>query len=248
MSFRGISVVNINKIYNNTLILDNLSFKIPAGETLSIIGPSGCGKTTLLYILSGLEKATSGDVSLYSKKIAFILQDYGLFPWKTVEENILLPLLLQSTPITEQKKALKEMLEELQLVGLEKRYPIQLSGGQRQRVAIGRALVTKPDILLMDEPFCSLDAITRERLQNTLLQIWQHRKITFVLVTHDIIEATFLGKYIMVLKPTPSPSMYWIENSTFSTENCRNHETFFKITSKLQQLLIPIPSCNKENI
>lgn len=248
MSFHGISVGNINKIYNNTLILHNLSFKIPAGETLSIIGPSGCGKTTLLYILSGLEKATSGDVSLYSKKIAFILQDYGLFPWKTVEENILLPLLLQSTPITEQKKALKEILEELQLVGLEKRYPVQLSGGQRQRIAIGRALVTKPDILFMDEPFCSLDAITRERLQNTLLQIWQHRKITFVLVTHDIIEATVLGKYIMALTPTPSPSMHWIENSTFSTEYCRSHETFFKITSKLQQLLIPTPSSNKENI
>lgn len=244
MSFYGISVTNLYKVYNNLQILHNLSFNVPAGETLSIIGPSGCGKTTLLYLLSGLEKTTSGQVSLYSKNIAFILQDYGLFPWKTVEENIRLPLLLQSIPLTEQKEALEEILEELQLIGLEKRYPIQLSGGQRQRVAIGRALVTRPDILLMDEPFCSLDAITRERLQNTLLQIWQHRKITFVLVTHDIIEATFLGKYIMVLTPYPSPSMHWIENSTFSTEHCREHEAFFKLTSQLQQLLIPIPNCN----
>lgn len=242
MNAHSISVSNLYKLHNNQPIIKNLSFNLPAGETLSIIGPSGCGKTTLLYLLAGLEKPTSGNISIGDKKrIAFILQDYGLFPWKTVEENIVLPLMLQGISQCIQQKKLKEILEELRLIGLEKRYPVQLSGGQRQRVAIGRALITQPDVLLMDEPFCSLDAITREHLQNTILQIWQQRKLTFILVTHDIIEAVFLGKYIMVLTPYPSHTVYWLENSTFSNKHCREHKDFFKLTSQLQQILTETP-------
>lgn len=248
MSGIAISVKNLYKIYTDHIILNDLSFDLPAGETLSIIGPSGCGKTTLLYLLAGLEKPTSGLVSSRKpKRIAFILQDYGLFPWKTVEENILLPLSLKSVSQSEQKRALKKILIELQLKGLEKRYPIQLSGGQRQRVAIGRALITKPEVLLMDEPFCSLDAITRERLQHTILRIWQHRKLTFVIVTHDIIEAVLLGKNIMVLTPSPSLSMHWLDNPTFNTDHCQEHENFFKLTTQLQQMLVPPLHCNNDN-
>ena len=155
----GIAVRDLSKGYGEGPVLDGLSFNLPSGETLSVIGPSGCGKSTLLYLLAGLDKpdrgtVSTGEVSRRDKgRISFILQDYGLFPWKTVQENLSLPLELQGVAPSTRRKAVADMLDELGLGGLGMRYPAQLSGGQRQRVAIGRALITDPDILLMDEPF-----------------------------------------------------------------------------------------------
>ncbi len=234
-----ISIDNVYKIHGNNTILNNISFNLCLGEPISIIGPSGCGKTTLLYLLAGLDKPTSGKISIdYSKlKIAFILQDYGLFPWKTVEKNILLPLELKKTHPNIQKNTLKKIVKELKLDGLEKRYPMQLSGGQRQRVAIGRALIKKPDILLMDEPFSSLDAITRKHLQNTIIQLWKHRKITIITVTHSISEAVFLGKQILVLTQPPHQKMHILNNPIFNVEHNREHEEFFKLTVHIQRML-----------
>ena len=217
----GIAVRDLSKGYGEGPVLDGLSFDLPSGETLSVIGPSGCGKSTLLYLLAGLDKpdrgtVSTGEVSRRDKgRISFILQDYGLFPWKTVQENLSLPLELQGVAPSTRRKAVADMLDELGLGGLGMRYPAQLSGGQRQRVAIGRALITDPDILLMDEPFSSLDALPREPLQTTVLSLWQRRRPTCVLVTHNVPEAVFLGKHVMVMNGHPARNVMWLENPCF---------------------------------
>lgn len=174
-------VVSLSKRFGQNTVLSDISFTLPAGSSLSIIGPSGCGKSTLLSIIAGLTKAGEGQVMLPpSWKTAFILQDYGLFPWKSVRDNLALPLQLRGVGRAERFAAADAMQKELGLEGLEQRFPVQLSGGQRQRVAIGRALISRPDLLLMDEPFAALDAITREHLQNLLLDVWQRRRMSFM--------------------------------------------------------------------
>ena len=236
----GVQAQNLSKIFGNTPVLEDLSFTLSAGETLSVIGPSGCGKSTLLYLLAGLEVPSSGSVStgdVSKGRIAFILQDYGLFPWKTVEQNLALPLELQGISTSQQRHATAAMLDELGLSGLEKRYPVQLSGGQRQRIAIGRALITQPDILLMDEPFSSLDALTREYLQTTVLDLWHRHRPTCVLVTHSVPEAVFLGKKIMVLSGRPARQILWLDNPCFGDSSCREQETYFSLTRQVYTAL-----------
>ena len=170
----GIAVRNLSKGYGEGPVLDGLSFDLPSGETLSVIGPSGCGKSTLLYLLAGLDKpdrgtVSTGEVSRRDKgRISFILQDYGLFPWKTVQENLSLPLELQGAAPPTRRKAVADMLDELGLGGLGMRYPAQLSGGQRQRLAIARALVRHPEILLFDDSFSALDTTTDFNLRTAL--------------------------------------------------------------------------------
>ena len=228
-------VRGLTRDYGGGPVLSDLSFGLAAGDSLAVIGPSGCGKSTLLYLLAGLDAPQSGSVALSGQggkdpRVAIILQDYGLFPWKTVWENIALPLELAGRSRQERQRAVTAMLNELQLEGLEARYPDQLSGGQRQRVAIGRALVTGPDILLMDEPFSSLDAITREQMQNLVLHLWQRRRMTFVLVTHSVSEAAFLGKRVMVLGGSPARMTLWLDNPLFGDPDCRAREEYFALT------------------
>ena len=246
MSGCALSVENLRKSYGREPVLDGLDFTLPAGETLSVIGPSGCGKSTLLFLLAGLD-APSGGLVRYGEtpfspqrgegRIAFILQDYGLFPWKTVEENIALPLELRGMVRAERKRRAAAMLEELELNGLEKRYPVQLSGGQRQRVAIGRALITEPELLLMDEPFSSLDALTREHLQTVVLGLWQRRRPTCVLVTHNVAEALFLGKHVMVLNGRPASNVLWLANPCFGDADRRESEAWFTLTRQVYTAL-----------
>ena len=222
-SAAAITVRELGKNYGNGPVLDGLSFDLPAGETLSVIGPSGCGKSTLLYLLAGLDLPDTGTVDTgvasrrHKGKISFILQDYGLFPWKSIGDNLALPLELQGVPHSARYTAVTNMLAELGLSGLERRFPSQLSGGQRQRVAIGRALISEPDILLMDEPFSSLDALTREHLQTVVMTLWQRRRPTCVLVTHNIPEAVFLGSHIMVMGGRPARQVLWLDNPCFGS-------------------------------
>lgn len=240
----SIEVNALSKAFNSTQVLKNLSFSVPAGESLSIIGRSGCGKSTLLYLLAGLLQADTGSIVLGATadtgdlakppRTSIVLQDYGLFPWKTVAENIILPLKLRKEPASFCKEALQEMLTELDLQGLAKRYPAELSGGQRQRVALGRALIEKPDLLFLDEPFSSVDAITREHLQNLVLELWARYKFTYVLVTHSVPEAVFLGKNIMVLKGSPAQKGAYLENPYFGDANCRKDEKYFNLTCQVQ--------------
>lgn len=215
----GISVRDLAKGYGEGPVFDGLSFDLPAGETLSVVGPSGCGKSTLLYLLAGLDKPDRGTVrtgnAAKEGRISFILQDYGLFPWKTVAANLALPLELRGEDRARRREAVDAMLEELGLGGLGPRFPAQLSGGQRQRVAIGRALITAPEILLMDEPFSSLDALTREHLQAAVLSLWRRRRPTCVLVTHNVSEAVFLGRHVMVLSGHPARKTLWLDNPCF---------------------------------
>ena len=239
----GIAVRDLSKGYGEGPVLDGLSFDLPDGETLSVIGPSGCGKSTLLYLLAGLDKpdrgtVRTGDVGRRDNgRISFILQDYGLFPWKTVRENLALPLELQGLSSDRRREAVAAMLEELGLAGLGERYPAQLSGGQRQRIAIGRALITDPDILLMDEPFSSLDALTREHLQTTVLSLWQRRRPTCVLVTHNVPEAVFLGKHVMVMNGRPARNVMWLENPCFGDAEARGEDRYFTLTKRVYAAL-----------
>lgn len=223
-------------------VLNGLSFSLDPGETLSFIGPSGCGKTTLLYILAGLMQPSSGEVSIGSgpdgpTEISFILQDFGLFPWKTVAENVALGLKVRKVPRAEQRRITGNLLQEMGIPELEERYPVQLSGGQKQRVAIARALATRPDLLLMDEPFSSLDALTREHLQNTILQTWIRRRITYILVTHSVEEAVFLGHRILVLSDRPARIRAELVNEDFGAAELRMQGAFFEQVREVRRAM-----------
>ena len=198
--------------------LDRISFKTHRREFLCIVGPSGCGKSTLVRILAGLEMASGGQVLLDGHPVTgpgrergMVFQGYTLFPWLTVRRNVMFGLLMNNIPRAEARKQADEWLG---LIGLEKfadAYPHQLSGGMKQRVAIIRALVNRPRILLMDEPFSALDAQTRARMQSYLLEIWKKVDITVVFITHDLDEAVFLADRILVLSAHPGRLQELIE-------------------------------------
>jgi NitT/TauT family transport system ATP-binding protein len=185
--------------------LDSASFAICPQEFVCVLGPSGSGKSTLLRILAGLLPPGSGGF-FYSggtPKIGMVFQESNLMPWRTVLENITLPLELEGVGVTERRTRAQELVELVGLQGFEHNWPRDLSGGMAQRVAIARALIHDPDILLLDEPFGSLDALTRERMWTELSRIWQHRKKTVLMVTHSIGEALFLADRVLVLTQRP---------------------------------------------
>lgn len=189
--------------------LQNLSFQAPPGQFVSIIGPSGCGKTTLLRTLAHLVQLSSGHIEIDGSgagahhRIAMVHQDGGLFPWMTVMENAAFALEAQGVPKTEREARSRVLLERFGLEGREKAYPHQISAGMRQRVAFARCFLSRPGLLLMDEPFAALDAQTRLRLQNELLGLWERQPVTVIFVTHDIDEAILLSDRIVVLSAHP---------------------------------------------
>jgi len=191
--------------------LDRVSFDVHRQEFLCVLGPSGSGKSTLLRILAGLLPATSGEVRYDGAPltgprsgIGFVFQKANLMPWRTVLENIILPLELLGIPSEKAEFTAREMVELVGLDGFEDTLPRDLSGGMAQRVAIARALVHDPDVLLLDEPFGALDAMTRERMGNELLRIWQARRKTVVMVTHSIPESLYLADRVLVLSHRPA--------------------------------------------
>jgi NitT/TauT family transport system ATP-binding protein len=190
--------------------VEDVSFEVAPGEFLGIVGPSGCGKTTLLRLLSGLALPDQGQVCLHGqplhgpcREIGFVFQKANLMPWRTVFDNILLPLQVQHTPSAEAEQRAARALELVGLAEFAGNYPRELSGGMEQRVAIARALVHEPEILLLDEPFGALDALTRERLNQELLRVWEISRKTVVMVTHDIREAVYLADRVLVLSQRP---------------------------------------------
>jgi len=190
--------------------LDRLSFSVRAQEFVCVLGPSGSGKSTLLRILAGLLSPTTGEVIYWDRRlsgprreIGFVFQKLSLMPWRTVLQNIVLPLQIQQMPSEIAESRARELIDLVGLEGFEDALPGDLSGGMAQRVAIARALVHDPDILLLDEPFGALDALTRERMGEELLRIWQARRKTVVMVTHSISEALFLADRVLVLSPRP---------------------------------------------
>lgn len=193
----------------NLEVLQDINMEIQAGEFISIVGASGCGKSTLLKIMSGLDQATDGVVKIEGKvvekpsvDIGVIFQESRLFPWLTVEGNIEFGI-HEKMSKENRKQLIREYISLVELNGFEKALPKQLSGGMQQRVSIARALINKPDILLLDEPFGALDAFTRINMQNEILRIWETEKKTMILVTHDIDEAIYLGDRVVVLSNRP---------------------------------------------
>jgi sulfonate transport system ATP-binding protein len=205
-------IQNLSKTFRhsggNVLALSGIDLSIDKGQFIAIVGGSGCGKSTLLRIIAGLEADYQGSVTLDGKAIrrpgldrGVVFQEHRLLPWLTVEDNIAFGL--NRMALAEVRRRIDEHLALVGLSGFAKAYPSQLSGGMSQRVAIARALANQPEILLLDEPFGALDALTRIQMQNEALRIWQAEKTTMILVTHDIDEAIFLGDKVVVMSPRP---------------------------------------------
>lgn len=235
---------------NSPPVFDGFDWFVDRGDSWVILGPSGCGKTTLLYLIAGLLIPESGIVKIDGNpldrprpKSGLILQDYGLLPWSTVKQNVELGLQVRSfygpdgkhaPTIHEQQPDVDHWLDRLGLTPHENKFPGQLSGGQRQRTAIARTLVLKPDLLLMDEPFSSLDAPTREGLQLLTLELVREEQITLVLVTHSIEEAAFVGKQILLLGKPPNKKTVTIENYSSGTADFREKDEYQHLCRELR--------------
>jgi NitT/TauT family transport system ATP-binding protein len=211
VSCEGVSV-RFTSERGTVTALQSIDLAIPRGSFLTLLGPSGCGKSTLLRVMADLVAPTSGRVSVLggppqaarqSRQIGFVFQDPALLAWRTVLDNVSLPLQVGGGRALPGARSPQELLSLVGLTGWEKAYPHELSGGMRQRVAIARALVSGPRLLLMDEPFGALDEITRDRLNEELLQLWETTGTTIVFVTHSIYEAAFLGQSVLLLAARP---------------------------------------------
>ncbi len=209
-----ICIKNLEKVFYSdekaTTALRGLSFEIKEGEFFGIVGPSGCGKTTLLNLIGGLEQPTHGDILINGSEVkgpgfdrGMLFQEGALLPWRTAIKNIEFGLEIKGVDTKEKEEIANDYLRLVGLEGFENSYPFELSGGMMQRVALARVLTFNPDILLMDEPFASVDALTRERLQNVLLRIWGEMKKTIVFVTHSIEEVIYLSDRIAVMSARP---------------------------------------------
>ena len=205
---------NVSKIFSNgTLALNDMSLSVERGEFLSLLGPSGCGKSTALRIIAGLGAPSSGTIDWPASRlnakglpqgdIGFVFQDPTLMPWSTVFGNVYLPLKLQGMGRTSATPRVMEMLDAVGLADFASAYPRELSGGMKMRVSIARALVTRPKLLLMDEPFAALDEITRQKLNDDVLRIWRHSGVTVIFVTHSVFESAYLSSRIVVMKARP---------------------------------------------
>ena len=212
-----LTVSNLGQVYGSgpeaTVAIRSLSFEVKDHEFVSIVGPSGCGKTTLLKCAAGLMAPTSGQVMLDGRRVdgpmagmALVFQEYGrsLFPWMTVAGNVGFPLRRKGLDKQRQRGLVDESLQAVGLGDFARRYPWQLSGGMQQRVAIARALAYQPQIMLMDEPFASVDAQARADLEDLVLRVWTEFKVTILFVTHDIDESIYLGDRVLVLTPRPT--------------------------------------------
>ncbi len=185
-------------------VLDDISLEVKRGEFVALIGPSGCGKSTLLRIVAGFTPPTKGTVENSAKQLSMVFQNFAIFPWLTVTQNIEFGLKMQGMPEGKRHKIVQEKIEDVKLVGFEHSYPRELSGGMKQRVGIARALAMSPDLLLMDEPFSALDELTAEKLRADLLAVWQKYKMTVVMVTHLVEEAVQLADRIAIFSASPA--------------------------------------------
>ncbi|RUU84731.1 ABC transporter ATP-binding protein [Mesorhizobium sp. M7A.F.Ca.MR.176.00.0.0] len=200
----------VGKVFSNGVpALSDVNLTIREGDFLSLLGPSGCGKSTALRLIAGLSTPTSGVLdwrgggSLDRSNIGFVFQEPTLLPWANVFDNVWLPLRLKGISRAKAAPAVTEMLARVHLTGFEDAVPRELSGGMKMRVSIARAMVTKPRVLLMDEPFAALDEITRFKLNNDLLELWQDERFTVVFVTHSVFESVFLSNRVVVMAARP---------------------------------------------
>jgi len=239
----GIQITDVSKEYTQNgkkfQALKNISLEIQEGEFVCLLGASGCGKTTLLNLIAGFEKVTSGSIKINDREVTkpsskniTIFQDYGLLPWRSVQKNVELGLEIQRRS----KKEIQDIASQyIDLVGLSKfsqSYPRQLSGGMKQRVAIARALAVDPEIIFMDEPFGALDALTRIKMQDEILAIQRKQQKTIIFVTHDIDEAVFLADRIVLMTPNPA-KIKTIITVTLGNHRNRTSDDFLEVRDKV---------------
>ena len=209
---KSLTLKNLSKTYfdlyagTNVTAVHDVSLEVPAGEFVSIVGPSGCGKSTILNMIAGFLSITGGDILVGGTPVkgpgrdrGVVFQNFALFPWRTVLENVAFGPKMRGVPKDEREAIAHEYLALAKLTEAAQRFPNELSGGMQQRVGVMRALANEPDVLLMDEPFASVDAQTRMTLQEELTRIWQEKKPTVIFITHDVPEAVFLGNRVVVL-------------------------------------------------
>ena len=208
-----IGIKNVEKSFGSgTLAVSGMTLDIFKNEFISFLGPSGCGKSTLLKMISGLLRPTNGHIKIlgnqnYDKEISedigFVFQDATLMPWATVEENVFLPLRLKGFSRKQASEEIEKILAKVGLKDFKRSYPRELSGGMKMRVSIARALITKPSLLLMDEPFAALDEMTRFKLNNDVLSFWENTNLTVIFVTHSVFESVYLSSRVVVMAPRP---------------------------------------------
>ena len=209
-----VSAQNIGKQFAGGIeALAAVDLEVPEGDFVSLVGPSGCGKSTLLRLIAGLAEPSTGTLTVdgqppvearrLRQDLAYVFQDATLLPWRTVEQNIALPLELRHSPQEQRRDRVGESLHMVGLEAFARAYPSQLSGGMRMRVSIARALVTRPGLLLLDEPFGALDELSRQRLNEELLSLWEAHRWTGIFVTHNVFEAVFLSRRVLVMSPRP---------------------------------------------
>ncbi|WP_174269855.1 ABC transporter ATP-binding protein [Bacillus methanolicus] len=241
---------HVSKTYQNgNIAVSNINLTIREGEFLSFVGPSGCGKSTIFKMISGLVEPSKGSIEIFgappkkfrenSTDIAFVFQDSTLLPWRKVIDNVMLPLEIRGMP---KKVCVEKAYQVLELVGL-KNYinvlPRHLSGGMKMRVSIARALISKPKLLLMDEPFGALDEITRQNLQYELLNIWKKHRMTVLFITHNVFEAVYLSTKIAVMTPSPGKiaSLVDVPFSYSREDEFRNTHEFSDLVAKVSNRL-----------
>ena len=226
-------------------VLADIDLAVSEGGTCALIGPSGCGKSTLLKIAAGILPQAKGRVLFRGEPlepakhiIGFMPQNYGLLPWRRVKDNILLGWRIKRQGEAQDPKAWQELLSRLGIAHFLDRYPGELSGGQQQRVGLARAFYLRPDLLLMDEPFSALDAITREEMQEVFLDLWRSYGVTTLLVTHQPEEAALLGQRIAVLSPRPASVGHIIDNPLFARTDLRRTSAFLSVEHTLRQAIL----------
>jgi len=244
-----VELKGIGKTYETGVeALREVSHSFPAGKLSTLLGPSGCGKTTLLKIIGGLIPATTGEVLVEGKRVegpgaerAFVFQDFALLPWATVLRNIAFGLELRGLPKEQRLEVARKLIGEVGLVGFESSYPHQLSGGMRQRVGLARALAVDANIILMDEPFSSVDEQTRRKFQEELLDLLRHRQKTVIFVTHSIEEAAYLSDRIVLLSARPGTVSQIIQpnvdRSSESPDEIRRDKNYLDAVDQIWQVL-----------
>ena len=242
-----IHLAGVRKVYGTHLAISDASFDVLPGELVSLVGPSGCGKSTLLKILAGLHPHEGGDLRIGSpshpfdpaRDVGMVFQAPLLLKWRRILENVLLPAEILGLPGAEARSRAKNLLALVGLSGYEHKYPYELSGGMQQRAAIARALVHDPKLVLMDEPFGALDALTREKMNLELLRIWKEAGKTIVFVTHGISEAVFLGTRVVVLTAGPArmADNFVVELPYPRTLDMKTHQKFGEYTRRIYRLL-----------
>lgn len=242
IDIKGLSVTYKER-NGNFLAVDEFDLQLEAGDICAVIGPSGCGKSTILHVLSGIIADFSGTALINGKpadpkqqRIGLIPQNYGLLEWRDVYANAVLGLDIKGDDVCKNSVSINQILDKIGLQEFKHRFPGTLSGGQRQRVSIARAFIMKPDILLMDEPFSALDAITREEIQDLFIDVWNEHKVSTIFVTHSVEEAIYIGRKIAIMSPAPGRIVRVMDNPLFGCSNLRMLDKYYGFAMELRSM------------